>query len=73
VLIYLAENQCDNAIKSMTRKKLAKELHLSINTIIVATNEFCKSGYIKEGMLDHKAKTYFITHQGMNFIKEVLQ
>lgn len=59
-------------MKSYTRKMIAEDKKLSMPTVIKATEIFLKLGYIDEGAMIRKAKTYFITVNGLTAIKELM-
>ncbi|MBO8161355.1 MAG: transcriptional regulator [Thermosipho sp. (in: Bacteria)] len=72
ILSILKENGCTTELRSYTIKKLKELTGLSENKIRNTLNTFKLTGYVKEGALQHRAKTFYITEEGINKLKELL-
>jgi DNA-binding transcriptional regulator GbsR (MarR family) len=72
VLYLLYELGCTNDMKSLTISKISKDCSLSIPKVRVSVRYFKELEYIKEGIPQCSAKTYYITEQGLNKIGGML-
>lgn len=72
ILYFLEKEDLKTEFKSCTVKTLSQEVKFSESKIRVAINYFLKDGFIKEGIKQGQAKTYFITEEGINKLKELV-
>jgi DNA-binding MarR family transcriptional regulator len=72
VLYVLEKHECTNEMKSFTISKISESTGLSISKIRITLREFIKLGYIKEGAVNHTAKTYYITKEGIDKVKSLV-
>jgi DNA-binding transcriptional regulator GbsR (MarR family) len=70
--VLYALQECTNELKSYTIDKLHEVTKLSVSKIRLTMREFKGLGFVKEGALQHNAKTYYITQQGLEKIKALL-
>lgn len=69
ILLKLYENNCTTEMRSYSIKKLCEITELSVNKIRSTIKTFMILDYIAEGCVQHNAKTYFITVNGIQKIK----
>lgn len=58
-------------ITGLTKKQLCEETSLSMTKIKDATKTLLALGYIAEGIMKVRAKTYYITSSGIEELREV--
>lgn len=73
MLYTLYEYGGTTEMKSLTIQKLSGLTKLSESKIRISVREFKKLGYIREGAVQHNAKTYYITEDGINKVKELIK
>jgi DNA-binding MarR family transcriptional regulator len=71
ILFMLYEDNCITPMRSYPLKKIAEKTQLSDNKIRMALKTFKMLGYIEEGLVQHNAKTYFVTQYGIQKLKEL--
>lgn len=73
ILMVLFRNKCTTEFLSYTRKDLAEKTGLSLDKVRNTIQKFKKINYVNEGFLNHQAKTYYITEEGIKKIKEIVK
>jgi RIO-like serine/threonine protein kinase len=71
--ILYALQDCTTEMKSFTVEKLSDVTKLSVSKVRQTIRKFKESGFIKEGALQHNAKTYYITAEGLSKIKKLAE
>lgn len=66
ILAYLYQNDYHTELQSITIKELQKQTELSINKIREAIKKFKTMNYVSEGFMHHRAKSYYITKEGID-------
>jgi DNA-binding transcriptional regulator GbsR (MarR family) len=59
-------------MKSLTIVKISEMSGLSVPKIRKSISAFRNLNYISEGVMQHNAKTYYVTEQGINKINSIL-
>ncbi len=72
ILIAINNFGSTTEMKSLTIKKLKELTGLSISKIRGTIAKFKELEYLREGVVQHNAKTYFITRKGQEQIKKIL-
>lgn len=68
ILHVLINNECFTEMYSMTIKEF--QLDMKPSTIKRKILDLVQEGYIKNGLMDGKAKTYYISEKGVKIYKE---
>lgn len=71
ILSILRVNSATNKFSSMTVREItqAEEFDYKENTIFKKVKDFENSGYIKRGLKEGRADTFFITSEGCEFLE----
>lgn len=72
ILYFFKKEGFDGEFKSCTIKTLVESLGYSESKIRLAINNFLKDKFVKEGIKQGQSKTYFITEEGIERIKELV-
>ena len=70
--ILRAIRNAKSELISITIKSLQEETKLSTVKIRKTLKLFLNEGYVKQGIPKIKAKTFYITQEGINKLKEVM-
>ena len=71
ILNILLDNACTTALKSYTVYEIHNFTKLSLVKIRQSVSHFVKIGLMNEGLYSRKAKTYYITQDGINKLNEL--
>ena len=66
ILYFLNDEDFNSEFKSVTIKTIIEKLKYSESKIRMAINGFLKDNYVKEGIKQGQAKTYYITEEGID-------
>lgn len=72
ILSVLYQYECTNELKSITINKINELSDLSVSKVRVSIKTFKNMDYIAEGVLQHKAKTYYITELGIEKLQQLM-
>lgn len=70
-LVILLENECTTEMRSFTLKNIADITELSLSKIRKTVKMFKSMEFIKEGAVQHNAKTYYITKKGIEKLNQL--
>ena len=72
VLSVLLANNADNrmAAKSLKEIMQTEDLDVRENTLFKKLRDYENQGYVKKGMKDGKANTFYITDDGKEFLEQ---
>lgn len=73
VLTTILQFGCTNEMKSVTIKKMSELTNLSIGKIRLSVKAFLELEYIAEGVVQHNAKTYYITDEGKSKLNQLME
>ena len=71
ILETLYTNQCITKICSFTKQKIAEKCNLSVFKITASIKIFINMNLVCEGAKDERAKTYYLTEQGIELIENI--
>lgn len=71
ILSIFSKNGCTTELKSHTIKYLQEATELSYDKVRNTIQYFIKLGFLKEGARQHRTKTYYITREGIEKMKEL--
>lgn len=71
ILIVLFQNECKNPIKAYTIDKIVDATELSLSTVRKSLKILRSEELVEEGILHHKAKSYYISKLGKTRMKEL--
>ena len=71
ILDYMVTHGCVNEFKSIRIHDL-EVFTVTFRTVSNRLKSLVKRGYIACGMMDARAKTYYITQDGLKYYKEVI-
>ena len=71
ILDTLYRNQCVTKICSFTKQRIANECKLSVFKITASLKIFINMGLVDEGAKDERAKTYYLTENGVKLIEDI--
>lgn len=71
ILSVLSKNEAVDKVSAMTAKEItdAEDFGYKDNTIFKKITEFESMGYVAAGYKEGKAKTFYITDRGKEFLK----
>lgn len=72
IIILLYQNGCVNEFKSYGIDKITMGTKLASNTVRNTLKTFVEIGFVKEGMMNWKAKTYYLTDEGIKEYERLL-
>ena len=72
ILFELYNEGCFTEISALSVRSIQGRVKLSQNKVRQALKVFKQVGYIKEGATIERAKTYYVTNEGLNKIKQVM-
>ena len=72
VLITLYNEGCFTEMKALPIKAIKERVKLSTNKVRQALSSFLKLQYIEEGATMGRAKTYYVTQNGIIKIKNII-
>lgn len=72
VLSVLLTNGADNRMASMSLKEImqTEDLDVRENTLFKKLRDYENQGFVKEGMKDGRANTFYITEAGKDFLEQ---
>ena len=72
ILSILQDNEATGRPSGMTIQEIvsAEDFGLKENTVFKKLQEFRQSGYVRHGMKDGRADTYFITPEGCRCLEK---
>ncbi len=71
ILDVLEQKKCVNQLQAITIRKITDEVKLSHTTVRNTVKGLTVGKLIAQGLGSGNALTYFITQQGISFLKEV--
>lgn len=72
ILLEIYKYGCINEMKSITINKIQELTDLSLSKIRTTLSYFKDQNYVAEGVMQHSAKTYYITAEGIVKIHQIL-
>lgn len=73
ILAKIKDQGCVNEIKSLTVDAIKGLTNLSVSKVRRSIVELKKASYIKEGILQRNAKTYYITKTAINKMNKLME
>ena len=72
VLSVLLANNADNRMAAMSLKEImqTEDLDVRENTLFKKLRDYENQGYVKKGMKDGKANTFYSTDDGKEFLEQ---
>lgn len=73
VLSVLLANGADNRMAAMSLKEIMQTEDLGVrgNTLFKKFRDYEIQGYVKKGMKDGRANTFYITDSGKEFLEQI--
>ena len=72
LLMILDKDECNSSVKSKTAARIATEANLCGSKVRRTLNEFVNMNYVKEGMKEGNARSFYITSKGKEKLVEIL-
>ena len=72
LLYALYTEGCFDSFQSITASNLCEITEFGGTKVRKTLNEFVEAGYVKEGLKKSQARTFYITEEGISFLKEIL-
>lgn len=72
ILDVLNNSECYSSVMSFTFQKISDETKLSVPKVRITIKNFLIAGFVKEGAKENNSKTFYITHEGVDFLTKAM-